>query len=245
MPKELVRGLLSRDTISHSILSGPLQGLQIVTSWHDYPGAILGTTERPLLGWLQSNVGRGETWLDVGAHYGYTAIALSRLVGEHGRVFAFEPVSRTAESLSRTRALNRLDNLTIVPLALSDSTSERTLRLPAVRGMADSTLAVTGQTEAIRSIALDAVWNSVAGEDQRIDGIKIDVQGMEVQVLAGMRDLLAIWRPKLVVEFHRGVERTCVLELLSSVDYAVEVDPVNPRDSGAFADDRSYVFSSR
>jgi len=45
-----------------------------------------------LLEWFSKNVAPVETWLDVGAHYGYTAIALRRLVGENGRVIAFEPM---------------------------------------------------------------------------------------------------------------------------------------------------------
>ena len=72
-----------------------LRGAWLVTSWHDYPAGLAGRTERALLEWFAQNVHQGETWLDVGAHYGYTTIALGRLVGSHGRVFTFEPVPAT------------------------------------------------------------------------------------------------------------------------------------------------------
>src|SRR6202011_64890 len=98
--KAQIRRLLPRSIRSHSILAGPLRGASIYTSWHDYPGAILGTTERPLIEWFQRNVSAGETWIDIGAHYGYTAIALSRLVGVQGRVLAFEPVLTTASCIA-------------------------------------------------------------------------------------------------------------------------------------------------
>src|SRR5947209_667206 len=106
--KEAVRSALPAKLRPHSILAGPLRGASIYTSWHDYPGAILGTTERPLLEWFGRNVLPGETWIDIGAHYGYTAIALCRLVGPAGRVFAFEPVLSTAGCVARTRELNSL-----------------------------------------------------------------------------------------------------------------------------------------
>src|SRR5689334_19464358 len=115
--KERVRSLLPRRTRAHRILFGALQGAPIVTSWHDYPGAILGRTERPLLAWFRRNVRSAQTWIDVGAHYGYTAIALSRMVGPTGRVFAFEPVRSTAQCVERTRMLNGFRQLTVVPLA--------------------------------------------------------------------------------------------------------------------------------
>jgi len=105
---------------SHRILAGRLRGYRIVTSWHDYPAAILGRTEQALLTWFDRHVQIGETWLDVGAHYGYTAIALSRLVGPGGRVFAFEPEVATAGCLGRTRDANRLPQLIVIPLGLAD-----------------------------------------------------------------------------------------------------------------------------
>src|SRR5947209_1348739 len=69
--KDFARKALSRRVRPHRILFGRLRGRMIVTSWHDYPGALLGSTERPLLEWFYMNVHLGETWIDVGAHYGY------------------------------------------------------------------------------------------------------------------------------------------------------------------------------
>lgn len=61
-------------------MSGPLRGVWLVTSWHDYLAGLTGHTERALLGWFEQHVQPGETWLDVGAHYGYTAFAIARRV---------------------------------------------------------------------------------------------------------------------------------------------------------------------
>jgi FkbM family methyltransferase len=185
----------------------------------------------------------GETWLDVGAHYGYTAIALSKLVGPAGRVFAFEPVRSTAAALERTRAINELDQLRVVPLALDELPSCGAVQIPRFRGMADSTLGATTSCEAVSTVSLDAWWPEFAKSDDRIDGVKIDVQGMELRVLRGMRRLLAIWQPKLIVEFHRGVARGPVLEVLSSAGYSTTVEPVDLRSpAGELEDDRSYFF---
>ncbi len=241
--KEAARRFFSSRLRDHEIRTGLLNGAKIHTSWHDYPGAILGTTERALLRWFTANVCAGETWLDVGAHYGYTAVALSRLVGESGRVFAFEPVVSTAGCLSRTRDLNGLDQLTVVPLALGEAPHLQKLRVPATRGMADYTLAGPSPAETIYATSLDALWPSLSGEDPVIDGIKIDVQGLELQVLLGMRQLLKLWAPRLVVELHRGVERTHVLELLKSVGYSPNFEPISgQRASGRLEDDVSYAF---
>jgi FkbM family methyltransferase len=240
--KALVRSALSRRVKDHRVLLGPLRGAHLVTSWHDYPGALLGSTEKPLLEWFSRNVGVAQTWLDVGAHYGYTAIALSRIVGDTGRVFAFEPVLSTAGCISRTRELNRLHHLTVVPFALDQSESPRTVELPLVRGMADSTIARSAWTERIMTTSLDAVWSSLCGGDRRVDGIKIDVQGMEFSALLGMREILARQRPKLVIEFHAGVDRRPILELLRTCGYAEQYQPIEASSSSALLDDHSYAF---
>jgi FkbM family methyltransferase len=192
--------------------------------------------------WFESHVVVGETWLDVGGHYGYTAIALSRLVGPDGHVFAFEPVIGTAGCLARTRELNRLTQLTVVPLALIADSKLRAMDVPATRGMADSTLIHAGETERIFGIALESIWPAIGGTENPIHGIKIDVQGLEFQVLLGMREQLTRWSPKLVIEFHHGVDRHEILDLLISCGYSAQFEPVGGASPGILADDASYVF---
>jgi len=244
--KSCLRPLLPKTLRPHRILAGPLRGRRIVTSWHDYPGAISGRTERALLDWFSRNVRSGETWLDVGAHYGYTAIALSSLVGPRGRVFAFEPMLATAGCLARTRWLNRLPQLTIVPVALGSPTDSSELcKLPPVRGMVDVTAPAGEWSETILVVRLDWLWPRISGDCQRIDGIKIDVQGMELQTLRGMCDLLRTSAPHLVIEFHRGVDRGTCLDLIAAQGYAprgTPIDATEPEGEPLYLDDRSYAF---
>jgi FkbM family methyltransferase len=246
--KSLVRELLPRRHVAHRIMSGPLRGMRIVTSWHDYPAAIFGYTERKLTDWLLANARPGETWLDVGANCGYTSLALSRAVGPQGRVFAFEPALTTAACLERTARANRLDQLVALPFALSEAPQPVVARFATERGMIDSQLPADGRLEmtAIIAVGLDAIWDSVADGDPVVHGIKIDVQGMELDALRGMRRLLARHRPKIVLEIHRDVPRNDVLSLLEDCGYLVDNEPID--DSlGAFADPQSnasFVFES-
>lgn len=247
--KERVRRLLPRTLADHRVVTGPLRGAIIHTSWHDYPGAILGRTERPLLAWFARNVKPGETWLDVGAHYGYTAVALGRLVGPQGRVFAFEPVSRSAQCLRKTVEANRLPQVRVIDYGLSSSPEPETLTLPLHRGMADRTL--TGLPyveETIRHVSLDRVWNDLAGENQALDGVKIDVQAMELEVILGMGAVLTSHQPKIVIEFHEGVSRTAILSCLTDCGYPDEgtvIDSEETMPQGLYQDDTSYAFLPR
>jgi FkbM family methyltransferase len=224
-------------------MAGPLRGRVIVTSLHDYPAAILGRTEQSLLTWFRENVKPGETWLDVGAHFGYTSIALAELVGRAGRVYAFEPSLTTAGCLNQTRALNGLDQITIMPFGLGAPGDMRVISVPVERGMANH--AFGGETtENICVISFDHLWESLGGDP--IHGVKIDVQGMEQQVLEGMARALRVQHPIVVLEFHRGTHRESIVDLLRNAGYhlpAIALEPVPGNIASTYLDDQSYVFT--
>jgi len=245
--KNAVRQLLPRRLGPHRILAGPLRGRRIFTSWHDYPAAILGRTEVALINWLRRNVSPGETWLDIGAHYGYTAIAICELVGPHGRVFAFEPLLATAGYLSLTRDLNAFQQLTIVPFGLDDSTSMRTLQVATRRGMATPLEGDVAPHNTIYLTGFEAVWDMLADGDPAIHGVKMDVQGMEIAALRGMERWLNRFHPKLVVEIHPGVDRPTFLSTVADVGYeptGMTLDPLPGELVPGYIDDRSYIFEA-
>ena len=263
--KSILRNFLPGGIHNHRIWSGLLRGERIVTSWHDYPAAILGYTERPLLNWFAQNAKPSETWLDIGAHYGYTAIALSRLVGESGRVFAFEPMLSTAGYVAQTRHLNNFLQLTVVPFGLAVPETLALISLPVTRGMVDSTLnreedrgqrAESGRQkderqaewqETIMVARFDWLWPRICGGREQIDGVKIDVQGMEVEVLNGMIETLRRQHPKLVVEVHHGVDRNQLLGLIESAGYSRQATPIEPIEGEVepqYVNDRSYYFKA-
>jgi FkbM family methyltransferase len=244
--KQIVRRLLSTRVRPHRILGGPLRGSRIVTSWRDYPAAIAGITERELVAWFREHAKPGETWLDVGAHYGYTAIALAQTVGPAGRVFAFEPVISTAGCVAQTRRLNDLKQLTVVPCGLGAPDRLTYLKLPIERGMADQTLRSQEERwwESIQIARLDWLWPLLNEGSDAIAGVKIDVQGMEIEVLRGMEAILRRQHPKLVIELHAGVDRSVVLDLLEGMGYRTSAHPIapQPEPGDVLKDDHSYAF---
>lgn len=239
-----LRPLLPRTRRPRRILAGPLRGCRLVTSWYEYPAALLGYTESSLLRWLSATVRPGQTWLDVGAHYGYTALALARLVGPSGRVFAFEPVLSTVACLRETSRLNQIDHLRVVPLGLGDPDNGGHMDVALERGMANPLSRTTSQVSTVTVACLDQVWDDVSDGDTRIHGIKMDVQGMELQALDGMRSVLMAHSPLVALELHTGVDREAVESLLRDCGYRVPGVPLDPssKDPEEYLDDHTYVF---
>jgi FkbM family methyltransferase len=246
--RAVARQFLPRRLKPHRILRGPLAGRRIVTSWHDYPAAILGYAERALVEWLLENVRPGETWLDVGAHYGYTAIAMCERVGKQGRVFAFEPVLSTVGCLDLTKRINNYNQLQILPFALSSSERLNVAKYVLVRGMMESRMSTNRNSEQdeVLSLAFDRLWDDVRGQVDFVHGIKIDVQGMEVETLAGMKQCLTRYQPTLILEVHPGVPRSQILEILSECGYDTVPHPIEQKVQTDFFDESSnYSFLFR
>jgi FkbM family methyltransferase len=162
----------------------------------------LGFYETFVIDVIENLLRPGMTFLDVGANIGlYTALA-ARIVGPSGRVIAVEPGSSNCAVIKETVRLNAFSNVTIVEGAASDGGGRASLYLcddnPADHRLHDR----TGQRAKVEveTITLDAL--AAERGVRRADVIKIDTQGAEASVLAGMATLLnADPAPVITLEF--------------------------------------------
>ena len=118
-----------------------------------------------------------------------------------------------------------------------------------LRGMADSTIRQQGWREPFLQSAFDGLWPALSEGVPFVHGIKIDVQGMEFEVLRGMRRTLTEHHPKLVIEFHEGIDRAPILELLRESGYENAGQPVDSAGhrqthylDNPYLDNQSYAF---
>ncbi|HKS95385.1 MAG TPA: FkbM family methyltransferase [Terriglobia bacterium] len=142
----------------------------------------------------------GDVALDVGANVGFYSVLLSRLCGPSGRVWAFEPVPDTYWRLRETLALNRCENVVPVRAAVSDKDGIATMNLFAAEHSEWSSLAKPemdgpGGTKIVPRSSVEVTSLSLrrfcaeSGID-RINFLKVDVEGFEVDVFRGARRLL-------------------------------------------------------
>ena len=178
----------------------------------------------------------GWSCADVGAHVGNITETLVHLVGRRGRVVAFEAhPSNAAELRDRFRRTRAVE---VVNAAVGDGTSDR-LALYAGRHDNSTEWNVLGHDVEgtptrlvleVPAVSLDA-WYSPG---KPLNFVKVDVEGAEGLVLAGMRRLLREERPVLAIEFHDDEAWEARHELLDA-GYALSrsdgspIDPVGSR----------------
>jgi FkbM family methyltransferase len=133
-------------------------------------------------------------FFDVGANAGLFAISAAKKIGGKS-VFAFEPCSSTSELLRRNLKLNHLDDVNVVQMALGDSVGEGVLQINADGKDGLNTLGqathpsskVVGQ-EGVRISTVDVLMREQ--NIPRVDVMKVDIEGAELMMFRGARDLL-------------------------------------------------------
>ncbi len=208
---------------------------------------VLGNWEPSETSWFLRVVKPGDTFVDVGANAGYYTIIGSRLVGEKGKVYAFEPEPAMFALLEKNVRLNGLTNVVLERKALSNKRGTLKLYL-ADQNKGDHRI-YQPEDESRPSVDIEAVRldEYFKGHERRIDVLKTDTQGAEGLILEGMTGLLAgrTDGPTIFMEFWPhglkglGTDAAALLKMLQSYDYKfynidskdrTRLPPVEPAD---------------
>jgi FkbM family methyltransferase len=167
-----------------------------------------------LMGWFdpvvealyEPHVPRGGVVVDAGANLGYFTLRLARMVGPQGQVHAFEADPRVAPRLRESVKRAGLDWVTVSAVALHESSGrELTFRLTDVwgwGGVEDEVWEASG-TATVPSLALDDYLHERGVAAEALSFVKVDVEGAETPVLAGMTRTLERATAPVLVEVIR------------------------------------------
>ena len=180
-------------------------------------------TEREAIEAALCTLKAGDTFLDVGCHYGIFSVLASKLVGPAGRVIAVEPHPESLEVLKENLALNRCENVEILNLAFSETTGPLALAYneycAGPRRASDPPSAVhTAQgmagDEALRNAPIPTA-------------MKIDVDGEEFAVLNGLKQTLSKSAcRRLCLEMHpaslpSGITKETIMKFIRDCGFRI------------------------
>lgn len=186
---------------------------------------------------VRERLAAGDVVVDIGANVGCIALLAATLVGDAGMVVAVEPNPDNLQMLYAGIVLNGLANVRVLPyaasirsevLSLSDNTSNTHL--------------VSARSPGPRSVYTQtAVLDEHLGWLPRLDLVKVDVEGHEIEALDGFRTSIEKHRPALVIEFNPR----CLVDLhqrepAALLDRILTLYP-NVRATSAFGDDVQFA----
>jgi FkbM family methyltransferase len=191
---------------------------------------------------LQTAIARlvrpGWICADVGAHHGIFTRLLADLVGEGGRVIAFEAHPANARRLRRKLGSGVRDRVAVENLAVTDGSAERVSLHPGRRRASQEWNVLGADLEGhltpaeleVGAISLDSYF-----AQSQLDFVKLDVEGAEADVLLGMRLLLHEQKPTIAIEFHTDAGWAGRRELFDA-GYRLETLAGEAVDAGPQAD---------
>lgn len=192
-------------------------------------------------GLLTSVIRPGMTILDVGANIGYYTLLFSKLVGESGRVIAFEPEPQNFALLETNLGRNQRRNVIALNLAAGDRADESLLYLSEENCGDHQAYPSTEKRRSVR-MTTARIDDCVSGA---VDLVKMDVQGFEARALDGLAATITA-NPGLALftefwpaglrragsdagDFLRRL-RSLGLEIFSINEYANRLEPADDAD---------------
>ncbi|MES2206486.1 MAG: FkbM family methyltransferase [Pseudomonadota bacterium] len=159
----------------------------------------------------------GDTVIDVGANIGAHTMGLARQVGESGCVLAFEPQRIVFQALCANIALNSLENVTCYWAAMG--TEKGFITVPEIDPTCSNNFGGVSISDGVTGIEVPCfILDQFVGVPY-ISLIKIDVEGMEIDVIKGGQELIKQARPFLYVENDRLEKSTELMQTIAELNY--------------------------
>lgn len=170
---------------------------------------------------LQHYCRPGDVIVEVGANIGAHTVTLAKKVGPRGRIVAIEPQPIIFQTLCANLALNCLLNVETFNCGVGDN--RRTLSLPFIDySVAGNFGAISLQNQSSASsthrVRVERLDDLLSGYT-RVDLIKIDVEGMEEEVLNSGTQAIETFKPVLYVENDRVKKSRSLIETLDGMGY--------------------------
>ena len=192
---------------------------------------------------VRKTIEKGMTILDIGANIGYYTIMMGNYAGEEGSVFAFEPEQNNFRLLEKNIQLNSMSNVYPIQKAIADKNG--TVNLFINRGhRGDHRIFDSGDKRAFIEVEQTSIDEFTKGMD-RVDLIKMDIQGAEYLALKGMEKTIKK-NPDLVIvtEFSphhlkkSGADPLKFLNKLETSGFIIQLIDENKREVGAVSKDK-------
>ena len=203
--------------------NSPLRDQGLVRAPSEWEAGLLQGSEHAQLGQLDALLAPGAVFYDVGANLGVYSLAASRRVGSQGRVYSFEANPVCVQYLRANMQRSGAENVEILPVALLDKEGHVPFRLNygnTQLGLVESSPHYGGKGGheiLVPTAALDTLADSLSLDAPQV--VKVDVEGAEEQVVAGMYQTLARHQPALLLELHGLDCAEPTLALLDALDY--------------------------
>jgi len=167
--------------------------------------------------------------LDIGANIGFHTLYFAELTGTNGKVIAFEPIPHNFAALENNISLNNFPQIVMINKALGNTNSQMNIHINE-----------QAQNPGAFNLFEDGVKNTIIectkGDDylqenniKKVDFIKIDVEGFELEVLKGLAETIKLFNPIIIFEYDYNYQSklnndpTIIFNYLKTLSYNLSI----------------------
>ena len=159
---------------------------------------------------------KGDTVIEIGSNYGSHTLPLAKIVGKNGTVIAFEPQRIVFQTLCANMSLNSLSNVFCFQKAVSNKKSK--LFLPSINYAQEGNFGGISMqkegSEEVEVVKLDKFLNL-----DSLKLLKVDAEGMEIEVLKGAKKIIKLFSPFLFIENDRFDKHNDLVTYIDALGY--------------------------
>lgn len=186
--------------------------------------------EQENVAFLTKTCKEGMVVIDIGAHLGLMSVIIAKLIGKHGKLYSFEPTPKTFEILKKIIHINDCDNI-VTPFNKAVSNFVGLVDFFVDENEGSNANSLVGRKDKIRSaqkIEVNTLDNCVAElKLEKLDLIKIDAEGSELDVLNGAKNTIENFKPILILAIHpsliknNGQSLEAIFDVLVNFNYTI------------------------
>ncbi|MDZ4664883.1 MAG: FkbM family methyltransferase [Bacteroidota bacterium] len=160
--------------------------------------------EKDTFNYFEKIINPNDTVLDIGAHIGLFSVYFSKKLSKKGRVICFEPTPGTFQILEKTVELNNLPNCTLVNAAIADKSGMLNFNLTSKNGEGSNanSLVQIERTVNVTEVKVFSIDDYRRAEKLKINILKIDVEGYELNALRGAEETFIHDKPSGILALH-------------------------------------------
>jgi len=160
-------------------------------------------------------------FVDVGAHIGKYTVALGKKLGKRGKVISIEPETENFNLLKQNVNLNKLTNVFLQNTACTEKDGEAMLNVHKDHPTLHSFYINPGPSQIrVKTVKLDTIIQNL--KIDRVDLVKIDVEGAEIDVIKGASDILKQHHPGIIFEVFDLENLKKIENILDNLGYKIK-----------------------
>jgi len=205
----------------HTIRYGIAKGLRRIGGISFLPRNVKLSKEKTF---LNSQTYNDQIIYDIGALEGLLTIFFANKVGPNGKIISFEPNPISYAMIKRNININNFNNVTLSHFAIGSGDDIADLEVPKYFRGHGSLLNKSTKNKITHKVKITSIDNLLQQKKYPTpDFIKLDIEGLELKALEGMKNLLINKKPKLFIEVHPFVENNMkrIIEFLEKYNYSI------------------------